>query len=111
MSISTHVLDLVTGRPAAGVRVSLERREGAGFVPVAAGTTDDDGRIRDLVAKGAGAAGVHRIRFETGEWFGARAIPTFYPWVELAFEVVDPGAHHHVPILLGPYGFSTYRGS
>lgn len=111
MSVSTHVLDLVTGRPAAGVGVSLERRDGERFVPVAAGATDDDGRIRDLVAKGAGVAGVHRIRFETGAWFAARATPTFYPWVELAFEVVDPDAHHHVPLLLGPYGFSTYRGS
>lgn len=111
MSVSTHVLDLVTGRPARGVRVSLARRVGDAFVPVADGETDADGRVRDLVAKGAGVAGIHRIRFETGAWFAASGTPTFYPWVELAFEVVDAEAHHHVPILLGPYGFSTYRGS
>jgi 5-hydroxyisourate hydrolase len=111
MSISTHVLDLVTGRPARGVRVTLERAVGQGFAPVAAGTTDDDGRIKELVAKGAGAPGIHRIRFDTGAWFASTGTPTFYPWVELAFEVVDAEAHHHVPLLLGPYGFSTYRGS
>ena len=111
MSISTHVLDLVTGRPARGVAVALERQGDGGFVPVASGVTDDDGRVRDLVPRGAGHAGVHRLRFETGAWFAATSTPTFYPWVELAFEVVDAGAHHHVPILLGPYGFSTYRGS
>jgi 5-hydroxyisourate hydrolase len=109
MSVSTHVLDLVSGRPAAGVAVTLERREGEAFAPLSAGVTDADGRIRDLVAKGAGRAGVHRIRFETGAWFGAT--PNFYPYVEIVFQVTEPEAHHHVPLLLGPYGYSTYRGS
>jgi 5-hydroxyisourate hydrolase len=54
---------------------------------------------------------VFRIRFETGAWFAAAGTRGFYPWVEIAFEVVDPAAHHHVPLLLGPYGYSTYRGS
>lgn len=111
MSVSTHVLDLVTGRPARGVRVSLDRWSGDGFTSVSGGETDDDGRIRELVAKGALPVGRYRIRFETGAWFEATATPTFYPWVEIAFEVTDGAAHHHVPLLLGPYGYSTYRGS
>jgi 5-hydroxyisourate hydrolase len=109
MSVSTHVLDLVTGKPAADLAVTLEARVGDAFRPLAAARTDADGRVKDLVPREAGAAGVFRIRFETAAWFGAR--PTFYPYVEIVFEVVDPAAHHHVPLLLGPYGYSTYRGS
>jgi 5-hydroxyisourate hydrolase len=111
VSVSTHVLDLVTGLPARGVGVSLERLDGAAFVPVTTAHTDDDGRVRELVARGQGRPGVFRIRFETGAWFAAAGTRGFYPWVEIAFEVVDPAAHHHVPLLLGPYGYSTYRGS
>lgn len=111
MSVSTHVLDLVKGGPAKGVPVTLERREGERFVPVSAGETDADGRIGGLVPRGQGEAGVFRIRFDTGAWFAATDTRGFYPYVEVVFEVVDPNAHHHVPLLLGPYGFSTYRGS
>jgi 5-hydroxyisourate hydrolase len=102
MSLSTHVLDAVTGRPAAGLRVSW-------FSPdsVVTRTTDADGRISDW---GAGLdAGIHRLEFATGEWFGDR--PTFYPSVSVTFEVTDASAHHHVPLLLSPFAYSTYRGS
>ena len=112
MSISTHVLDLVAGGPAVGVPIRLERRDADGFAVIAEGSTDHDGRITGgLVPKGAGVAGVHRIRFDTGAWFAARGTRGFYPYVEVVFEVVEPEAHHHVPLLLGPYGYSTYRGS
>jgi 5-hydroxyisourate hydrolase len=97
MSFSTHVLDAVTGRPAAGVAVRLEHE---GQV-VAQGRTDDDGRIKGWNP----GAGVHRVVFDTGAYLEQ----TFYP--EVVITVADPAEHHHVPLLLSPFAYSTYRGS
>jgi 5-hydroxyisourate hydrolase len=108
MSLSTHVLDASAGRPAAGVAVRLERRAGEDWERVASDTTDGDGRIREL---GAPGAGVHRISFDTGSYFAAHAMPAFYPEVQVVFEITDPEQHYHVPLLLSPYAYSTYRGS
>ena len=105
MSVSTHVLDAVAGRPAAGVAVRLF----SGDDVVAEGVTDDDGRCR--LTEGATAAGTHRLVFDTGAWFAARDVATFYPEVTLTFAVVDAAAHSHVPLLLSPFAYSTYRGS
>ncbi len=99
MSFSTHVLDAVTGRPAAGMRVRLEHE---GRV-VAEGRTDGDGRLSGW----APGAGVHRVVFDTGGYLP----DTFYPEVVITFTVTDPGDHYHVPLLLSPYAYSTYRGS
>ncbi len=111
MSLSTHVLDTATGRPAAGLAVALERAEGDTFVPVGAGRTDADGRVPNLLGGAALEAGVWRITFRTGEWFAARGVRGFYPVVRVVFEVTAPDEHHHVPLLLSPFGYSTYRGS
>lgn len=111
MSLSTHVLDTARGRPAAGVGVVCERRVGDGWERVAERVTDDDGRVGDLVARADLRAGVHRLVFATGAYAATTGIPTFWPEVPVVFEVTDPGAHHHVPLLLSPYGYSTYRGS
>jgi len=112
MGISTHVLDTTRGRPAAGVRVTLERAgPDGGWTPVATGITDDDGRLAALVAPGELDAGTFRARFETGEYFRRRGVEAFHPYVEVTFTVADPGSHHHVPLLAGPYAFTTYRGS
>jgi 5-hydroxyisourate hydrolase len=108
MSLSTHVLDATTGLPAPGVRVTLEQRGEGGWATVAEARTDGDGRIREL---GAPGIGTHRISFATGAYFTERGVATFYPEVVIAFEVVDAAAHHHVPLLLSPYAYSTYRGS
>jgi 5-hydroxyisourate hydrolase len=108
VSLSTHVLDASAGRPAADVAVTVFRRSGEGWEVVASAVTDSDGRVRDLGELGAG---VHRIAFETGAYFAARGVPTFYPSVEVTFEVTDPAEHHHVPLLLSPFAYSTYRGS
>jgi 5-hydroxyisourate hydrolase len=108
MSLSTHVLDATTGVPAQGVAVILESRVDGEWRRVAEGTTDADGRIREL---GAPAAGTHRIGFDTGAYFARVGVPAFYPEVTVTFEIVDPDAHHHVPLLLSPFAFSTYRGS
>jgi 5-hydroxyisourate hydrolase len=105
MSVSTHVLNSVLGRPAVGVAVRLL----VGEQVVAEGVTDADGRCR--LADGPTAAGPHRLVFATGPWFAARGQETFYPEVVLAFAVREPVEHHHVPLLLAPFGYSTYRGT
>ena len=105
MSVSTHVLDSVLGRPAAGVAVRLL----AGEQLLAEGVTDADGRCR--LAEGATGAGTHRLVFATGPWFADQGRDTFYPEVVLAFDVREPDEHHHVPLLLAPFAYSTYRGS
>jgi 2-oxo-4-hydroxy-4-carboxy-5-ureidoimidazoline decarboxylase len=109
--VSTHVLDATTGQPAAGVAVRLDRQDGPGWTPVGAGVTGADGRLRDWLPAGAVRAGVHRLAFDTGGWFAGQHRPTFYPEVVVVFSIADPAEHHHVPLLLSPFGYSTYRGS
>ena len=105
MSVSTHVLDSVLGRPAAGVAVRLL----VGDVVAAEGVTDADGRCR--LTEDPTAAGPHRLVFDTGAWFADQDRATFYPEVVLTFAVREPAEHHHVPLLLAPFAYSTYRGS
>lgn len=104
-TVSSHVLDAVTGRPAAGVRVTLLKREGDGYTEVASAPTDADGRVAGWHTE----PGPHRLRFDTGAWFADRDIDTFYPEVEIAFTAT--AGHSHVPLLLSPFAYSTYRGS
>jgi 5-hydroxyisourate hydrolase len=113
MSVTTHVLDLAAGRPAAGMAVSLEARDAAGdWTRLGQGATDQEGRLAGLLpADRHLRAGVHRLTFDTGAWFVDRRLAGFYPEVSIVFEVDDPTQHYHVPLLLSPYGFSTYRGS
>ncbi len=111
MSLSTHVLDTARGRPAPGVPVTCEVRDGDTWRTVSQGTTDGDGRIGDLVAGGELAAGVHRLTFATGDWADDAGAEMFWPEVVVTFAVTAPDEHHHVPLLLSPYGYSTYRGS
>jgi len=108
MTISTHVLDAVAGAPAEGMPLRLERADGG---LVGTGHTNADGRCPELTEGLELEAGIYRLRFETGDWFGGRDTDTFYPVVELSFEVTDPAAHYHVPLLLSPFAYSTYRGS
>ncbi len=108
--ITTHVLDTSTGRPAAGVPVALEVRSGEVWELIGEGATDDDGRLGGLTPAGADAA-TYRIRFDTGAYFAANGVAGFYPEVAVVFEVTDGADHHHVPLLLSPFGYSTYRGS
>jgi 5-hydroxyisourate hydrolase len=110
--ITTHVLDTAKGRPAAGVPVTLERRTSdATWELVGHGATDADGRLRDLLKDRALEAGTWRITFEVASYHRAQGVDGFYPEVAVAFVVGDAGAHYHVPLLLSPFGFSTYRGS
>jgi 5-hydroxyisourate hydrolase len=105
MSVSTHVLDSVLGRPAAGLAVRLY----AGADQLAEGVTDRDGRCR--LIEGATGLGPHRLVFATGPWFAEQGREAFYPEVVLTFAVQEPAEHHHVPLLLAPFAYSTYRGS
>jgi 5-hydroxyisourate hydrolase len=107
-AITTHVLDTAAGRPAAGVAVRLESTADTGWLTVGEAVTDDDGRVREL-GPDAITAGRYRLTFATAEYFGDRE--SFFPEVTVTFTVTDPTTHHHVPILLSPFAFSTYRGS
>ncbi len=109
--ITTHVLDTARGRPAAGVSVTLEIAEGESFRVVGAGVTDADGRVRDLLPAGALQAAVYRIGFALAPYFAAQNISGFYPVAQIVFQVENPQQHYHVPLLLSPFGYSTYRGS
>ena len=105
--ISAHVLDATAGTPAAGVAITLLVAQGE---VIATATTDADGRVPDL-GPDLLDAGDHRIEFDTGAYFGARGQATFYPRVVVDFTVVAGQAHYHVPLLLSPFAYSTYRGS
>jgi 5-hydroxyisourate hydrolase len=111
-AITTHVLDTSEGRPAAGVPVTLEGEVAGGWELVGKATTDKDGRASDLVPEDMIlAAGVFRLIFDTARYFAAREIDGFYPEVTIVFNLHDPLQHYHVPLLLSPFGYSTYRGS
>lgn len=116
--ITTHVLDTSRGRPASGVAVVLEQAGGTGgtgepaWHEIGRGATDADGRLQAFGGGGVAlAAGAYRLTFATGAYFSAQGIASFYPEVRITFTVHDPGQHHHVPLLLSPFGYSTYRGS
>jgi 5-hydroxyisourate hydrolase len=109
--ITTHVLDTALGRPGKNVRITLELQSGMGWLAIGDGRTDDDGRLRTLTPAGPVEPGTYRIRFETGEYYAASSSFSFFPVVEIQFTVVDGSQHYHVPLLLSPYGYSTYRGS
>ncbi len=105
-TLSTHVLDAVSGVPAVGVAVTLTD---AASAVLATATTDDDGRVKSL--SDDLEPGIYRLSFETAGYFTSIDVQGFYPEVVIAFEVTDAGAHYHVPLLLSPYAYSTYRGS
>ncbi len=110
MGISTHILDTTRGRPASGVAVSLDRRDDTGWVAVGQGATDADGRCKTLLVESP-EPGTFRITFAVAAYFQGLGVEAFYPEVSIVFSVARGGEHFHVPLLLNPFGFSTYRGS
>lgn len=104
--ITTHVLDTAKGRPAAGVAVTLAILDGSGWRPVARGVTDADGRLRTLTDGVALQKATYRLTFATGDYNDG-----FFPEVSIVFRVEEPAQHYHVPLLLSPFGYSTYRGT
>ena len=111
--ITTHVLDTARGRPATGIAVVLERcQSDASWVELGRGSTNADGRLATLLPDGAAvSAGTYRLRFATSGYFTACGVRGFFPEVQVLFQVDDPSGHYHVPLLLSPYGYATYRGS
>jgi len=124
--ITCHVLDVSTGRPAAGVDVNIQiyhqgQRGVDIFSPFAAGVTDADGRCLDMLPPRGSEearlqhkeleAGLYKIVFKPKEYFKRTDRTCFYPWVEITFEVETPEEHYHIPLLISPYSFTTYRGS
>ena len=110
-SLSTHVLDTARGLPATGVHVSLHARAGEGWSLIGSGETDADGRQRTLVPAGAVLSlGTYRITFDTASYGKKTGTVVFFPEIAIVFQI-DSDTHHHVPLLLSPFGYATYRGT
>ncbi|KAF5368414.1 hypothetical protein D9758_002259 [Tetrapyrgos nigripes] len=123
--ITCHVLDTSIGKPADGIVVKLQQFERAvkdgdldAFTPIANGVTNSDGRCSDLYAPAKPdeappklQAGLYKIVFHPKEYFAKTDRQCFYPWVEITFEITEPEQHYHIPLLISPYSFTTYRGS
>jgi 5-hydroxyisourate hydrolase len=110
-AITSHVLDTSTGAPVAGLEVSLALLEGSSFREIGRGLTDADGRIQQLLGGSALVRGTYRLSFEVGAHYQTAARPSFYDRIEIQFQVTSLEQHYHVPLLLSPFGYSTYRGS
>ena len=111
-AISTHMLNTSTGKPAAGVAVSLQRLDDETWETLGRWRTDEQGRVANLSPRDKSmTAGIYRMVFGTKEYFDGQGVSTFYPTVEVVFEIKNPDEHYHVPVLVSPFGYSTYRGS
>ena len=112
MGISTHILDIGTGRPAAGVALSLARFAENGWIPVNDAATDADGRCKYLLPESETLrAGIYRVHIATAAYYRTQDVQGLYPYVEIVFEIADCGQHFHIPLLLTANGYTTYRGS
>lgn len=109
--ITSHVLDTSRGRPAAEIRIELHRKSGEDWKSVGAGVTDANGRCSGLLGEAPLTAGMYRLTFHAGAYFKAQHAETFYSDIPVIFEVRDARTHYHVPLLISPFGYSTYRGS
>lgn len=110
--LSVHVLNLQDGLPSAGVQVTLERQSGSGWQVLNSGTTNAQGRITALYpTEQTLQKGVYRVTFKTGDWFAKQNASSFFPEIPVIFNVDAAVPHYHIPLLLSPYGFSTYRGN
>ena len=109
--LTTHILDTSIGKPAQNVSVILEQNQASSWNKIAEGVTNADGRVSNLLADDKILdKGIYRLTFNTLSYFKKQNIKTFYPSVTIEFEITD-AAHYHVPLLLNPFGYSTYRGS
>ncbi|WP_205510736.1 hydroxyisourate hydrolase [Longitalea arenae] len=109
--LTTHILDTTQGKPAAGVQIVLYQLEHNDWKEIVRGFTNSDGRITDWLPKNERLpTGQYKLKFETGDYYKQLLMTCFYPFVEVVFSITD-GSHYHVPLLLNPFGYSTYRGS
>ncbi|MDR7302534.1 hydroxyisourate hydrolase [Haloactinomyces albus] len=109
-AVTTHVLDAARGLPAAGIAVRLEAADGSDWKQLAEAETNDDGRVKQLGPQRL-EVGDYRLTFATGAYFERLGTESFYPQVQITFRIGDPEQHYHVPLLLSPFAYSTYRGS
>lgn len=109
--ITTHILDTHRGCPAAGVQIVLREQKDGIFQPIASGKTNEDGRLPGLLAEGTLRPGIYQMYFATEAYHASLGIKGFYPEVVVTFEIVHTDQHYHIPLLLSPFGYSTYRGS
>jgi len=109
--ITTHVLDISRGRPAAELKVELHKKSGEDWKSVGAGVTDETGRCNALLGEAPLAVGTYRLTFHAGIYFHTLRLESFYSDIPVIFEVRDARTHYHVPLLISPFGYSTYRGS
>jgi 5-hydroxyisourate hydrolase len=110
-AITSHVLDTSLGKPVVGLSVSLARLVAGTLEPLGRGVTDQDGRVKQLLGGAALTVGVYRLRFESGAYYRSAGRDSFYEQIEIQFRVESASEHYHVPLLLSPFGYSTYRGS
>jgi 5-hydroxyisourate hydrolase len=109
--VTTHILDTTKGKPALGVIIILYEGGNDEWREIARGVTNSDGRISDLLKDGTTLhKGIYKMRFETKDYFDQQQVQTFYPYVEIIFDI-QTEEHYHIPLLLNPFGYSTYRGS
>jgi len=109
--ITTHILDTALGKPAEGIEITLERISLASWQPLAKGVTNADGRITDLLEECSLETGTYKMTFYTEPYCKTAGFDTFYPYIPIIFEIVNTDQHYHIPLLLSPFGYSTYRGS
>lgn len=109
--VTTHILDTTKGKPASGITIILYVGGNDQWTEIKRGKTNQDGRINDLLKENEFLQkGIYKLRFETKDYFDKTSTPTFYPYVEIIFDI-ESNDHYHVPLLLNPFGYSTYRGS
>ncbi|GGK84463.1 hydroxyisourate hydrolase [Rufibacter glacialis] len=110
--LSSHILDISTGQPAPGVKVNLEKlnEKTKAWTAVDSKTTDENGRIKDFLDYKKSEKGIYRLTFLTADYFKSKKTESFYPFIEVVFQIKDQN-HYHVPITLSPFGYSTYRGN
>jgi 5-hydroxyisourate hydrolase len=111
MGLSTHILDIAVGRPAANVGVALAQLEGDAWYELGRGETDGNGRCANLLGDAVLEAATYRIRFATAEYYAEKGLIGLYPYIEIVFTVTEPSQHYHIPLLLTANGYTTYRGS
>jgi 5-hydroxyisourate hydrolase len=110
--ITTHVLDTSKGCPAQGIQISLEKQINTNWQNLASGITNTDGRVADLLStEKPFESGIYRLTFETSHYFAKQGLKSFYPFVTVTFEIQNSEQHYHIPLLISPFGYSTYRGS
>jgi len=110
--ITSHILDTSRGQPAQGVLITLLQQRGDDWVVLGSASTNDDGRVSDFIGSdNVLAAGVYKLNFATSDYYKRLKTESFYPYADVAFTISGDGQHYHVPLLLNPFGYSTYRGS